>query len=142
MATLRGDAKNGQALFAKHCATCHKLAGAGGDVGPDMNGLADKPVDYLLTAILDPNRAVEARYVAYVAETSGGLRLTGIIANESGNQVTLTAADGKSQTVLRSDLESLTSTGKSLMPEGLEKESAPGQMADLLAGTSRPTRRR
>jgi len=133
VATLSGDAKNGQALYAKHCATCHKLAGTGGDVGPDMNGLADKPVDYLLTAILDPNRAVEARYLAYVAETTAGLRLTGIIANESGNRLTLTGADGKSQSVLRSDLESLTSTGKSLMPEGLEKELPPQQMADLLA---------
>jgi putative membrane-bound dehydrogenase-like protein len=130
---LTGDAKNGQTLFAKHCATCHKLAGTGGDVGPDLSGLADKPLDYLLTAVLDPNRAVEARYVAYVAETTGGLRLTGIIANESGNRLTLTAADGKSQTVLRSDLESLTSTGKSLMPEGLEKELPQQQMADLLA---------
>src|SRR5262249_38813846 len=46
VAMLRGDAENGQALFAKHCATCHKLAGTGGEVGPDMNGLADKPIDY------------------------------------------------------------------------------------------------
>src|SRR5439155_574743 len=50
--TLKGNAERGRPLFAKHCATCHKLAGSGGDVGPDLSGLADKPADYLLTAIL------------------------------------------------------------------------------------------
>jgi putative heme-binding domain-containing protein len=130
---LTGDANRGKELFARHCATCHKLGPTGGDVGPDLSGLGDKPLDYLLTAILDPNRAVEARYIAYVADTKAGLRLTGVIKSESGNQVTLVGTDGKPQTILRSDLDDLASTGKSLMPEGLERELPQQSMADLLA---------
>jgi putative membrane-bound dehydrogenase-like protein len=133
VAKLIGDAGRGGQLFAKHCATCHKLGATGGEVGPDLSGLGDKPTDYLLTAILDPNRAVETRYIAYVADTKAGLRLTGVIASESGNRVTLIGADGKAQTLLRSDLESLSSTGKSLMPEGLEQDLPPQGMADVLA---------
>jgi putative membrane-bound dehydrogenase-like protein len=133
VARLTGDAGHGKELFAKHCANCHKLGATGGDVGPDLSGLGDKSPDYLLTAILDPNRAVEARYIAYVADTKPGARLTGIISSESGNQVTLLGSDGKPQTLLRSDLDDLSSTGKSLMPEGLEKELPPQSMADLLA---------
>jgi putative membrane-bound dehydrogenase-like protein len=132
VAKLIGDAGRGGELFAKHCATCHKLGTTGGEVGPDLSGLGDKPTDYLLTAILDPNRAVETRYIAYIADTKSGLRLTGIIASESGNRVTLVGTDGKQQTLLRSDLDSLSSTGRSLMPEGLEQDLPPQAMADVL----------
>jgi putative membrane-bound dehydrogenase-like protein len=131
--TLKGDAGRGKPLFVKHCATCHKLAGAGGDVGPDLTSLTDKPADYLLTAILDPNRAVEPRYFAYVAETKTGLVLTGVLAGESGNRVTIVGTDGKSQSVLRSDLVSLESTARSAMPEGLEKDLKPQDLSDLIA---------
>ena len=133
VAKLLGNPENGSNLFAKNFANCHKLGAAGSDVGPDLSGLGDKPIDYLLTAILDPNRAVEARYISYVADTKAGLRLTGIIASESGNRLTLVGTDGKPQTVLRSDLENLSSTGKSLMPEGLETDLPPQAMADVLA---------
>jgi hypothetical protein len=75
---------------------------------------------------------VEARYVSYVAETKSGLTLTGVLTAETGSSVTLVGADGKPQTVLRTDLESLTSTGKSAMPEGLEKDLPPADLADLL----------
>src|SRR5262249_7419228 len=61
--TRKGDPSQGQQLFAKTCAACHKLAGVGNEVGPDLAALTDRSPEYLLIAILDPNRAVEARYV-------------------------------------------------------------------------------
>jgi hypothetical protein len=82
---------------------------------------------------LDPNQAVEARYVNYLATTKNGLTYTGILAAETGNSITLIGTEGKPQTILRKDLEELTSTGKSLMPEGLEKELQPQDIADLIA---------
>jgi putative heme-binding domain-containing protein len=136
--TLKGDPVRGKPLFTKHCATCHKLGEAGGEVGPDLTGLTDKPTDYLLTAILDPNRAVEPQYVAYVAELKNGQQITGVLKGESGNRVTLIAADGKAQTVARSDLASLESTGRSAMPEGLEKDLKPQDLADLIAHLHKP----
>jgi putative heme-binding domain-containing protein len=131
--TLKGDPVRGQPLFVKNCATCHKLGTTGGEVGPDLTGLADKPIDYLLTAILDPSRAVEPRYVAYTAETKAGLVLTGVLTADSGNRVTIVGTDGKAQTVTRSDLASLESTGRSAMPEGLEKDLKPQDLADVIA---------
>ena len=58
--------------------------------------------------------------------------------------MTLTAADGKPQVILRKDLESLTSTGKSPMPDGLEKDLKPQDLADLfdfLRGSTQPQKR-
>jgi hypothetical protein len=37
------------------------------------------------------------------------------------------------ETILRREIQELTTTGKSLMPEGLETRVSPGEMADLLA---------
>jgi putative membrane-bound dehydrogenase-like protein len=131
--TLKGDAARGKAVFGKSCTSCHRLDGAGNEVGPDLAALASKPADYLLIAILDPNRAVEARYINYLAETKNGLTFSGVLAAETGNSVTLIGTDGKPKVILRTDLESLTSTGKSAMPDGLEKDVKPQDMADLLA---------
>ena len=61
------------------------------------------------------------------------LLLSGLIAAESAGSLTLRRAEGKEDVVLRSNIETLASNGVSLMPEGLEKEITPAQMADLLA---------
>jgi putative membrane-bound dehydrogenase-like protein len=131
--TLRGDAKRGAAVFAKNCASCHQLAGVGHAVGPDLASLGDKSPQGILIAVLDPNRAVEARYVGYTATTKGGVVFTGVLAGETGNSITLVGQDGQKKTVLRSDLEELTSSGKSAMPEGLEQQVKPQEMADVIA---------
>jgi len=131
--TLSGDATRGIKVFTKICASCHQLGGVGTAVGPDLASLADKSGEALLTAILDPNAAVEARYINYTATTKNGLVLGGLLASEAGNSITLVGPDGKAQVVLRSDLEELFSTGKSVMPEGLEKDIALPDMADLIA---------
>jgi putative heme-binding domain-containing protein len=115
----KADAARGAKLFAKTCAACHKLGEVGQQVGPDLASVADKSVQGLLAAILDPNRAVEARYVNYLATTRDGRTLNGMIANETSTSVTLVGVDGKSHALLRNEIEELTSTGKSMMPEGL-----------------------
>jgi putative membrane-bound dehydrogenase-like protein len=131
--TGRGDAARGVEIFRKNCSACHQLGGVGNAVGPDLASLADKSPPALLTAILDPNRAVEARYIGYTATTKGGRTFSGVLAAETGNSITLIDSDGKKNVVLRSDLDELTGSGKSAMPEGLEKEIKPQDMADLIA---------
>ena len=54
-----------------------------------------------------------------------------MLAAETDNGVTLLAAEGKEIPLLRSDLEMLASSSKSLMPEGLEKDLQPQDLADL-----------
>jgi putative heme-binding domain-containing protein len=131
--TMKGDTTRGVQVFAKHCASCHRFQGVGNEVGPDLASLGDKSPEALLIAILDPNRAVEARYINYIAITKSGLNYSGLLASETGNSVTLVSQDGKRQTILRTELEELSSTDKSLMPEGLEKELKPQDLADVIA---------
>lgn len=130
---LNGDDARGQQIYAKRCANCHRLAGAGHAVGPDLAAAAGKATDVLLSAVLDPSRAIEDRYLDYIVVTDDGRQLTGMLAAETGTSITLLAQEGKATTVLRSQIEELRSTGKSLMPEGLEREIAPSDFADLIA---------
>jgi hypothetical protein len=87
----------------------------------------------MLIAILDPNQAVEDRYKSYLAETKSQEDFVGMLVNETGNSVTLVGVNGMTQTILRSDLKSLTCTQKSLMPEGFEAFLQPQDLADLIA---------
>jgi putative heme-binding domain-containing protein len=130
---LAGNRERGFGLYRQHCATCHRLGGEGKSVGPDLGTLSNKSVPALVEAILDPNRAVEARYVSYTAVTKADREVSGIIASESANNLTLRATDGREETLLRAELKELTSSGLSLMPEGFEKALAPQDMADLIA---------
>src|SRR6185295_242085 len=104
----------------------------GKQVGPDIAARQDKSGEGLLREILDPNRAVDGRYVQYVAVTTDGLVKNGILLEETSGAVTLLGEKGEKTTLLRSQLESLTTSGKSLMPEGFEKQITPQEMADLI----------
>ncbi|HEV8607274.1 MAG TPA: PVC-type heme-binding CxxCH protein, partial [Tepidisphaeraceae bacterium] len=142
--TLGGDARHGAEVFTKTCATCHKVGEIGQHVGPDLRSVGDKSPQSLLIAIIDPNRAVEAKYTNYVAETKGEDVASGIISSETGTSLTLISADGKPQVILRDNLKSLRSTGTSLMPENLENEYTPRDLADLIAfirAANPPTRK-
>ncbi len=130
---LKGDTGRGLALFTKHCATCHRLGMVGQEVGPDLAAVRDKPAEWFLPALFDPSRAVEARYLNYTAVTKQGRVFTGVLAEESGSSLTLVGPTGQRQVILRANLEELSSTGKSAMPDGLEKDLKPQDVADLIA---------
>ena len=128
----KGDPARGLAVFRRECASCHYAAGVGTSIGPAIAAVGTRTPDALLTAILDPNREVDPRYLTYTVQTVDGRTLSGIITAETATTVTLRRADG-ADSVLRSRVEDLRSAGVSLMPEGLERTIPPADMADLLA---------
>ena len=129
---LAGDATRGSAVFAKLCATCHKLGQVGNDLGPNLQSVANHPPEKLLVSILDPNASIQPGYTAYSAQLAGGEELYGIIAAETGNSIVLKLPDGKTRTLLRSNIDSLRSANLSLMPEGLESGMSQQDMADVI----------
>ncbi len=128
-----GDQINGRILFEKHCASCHRLNGIGNPTGPDLAALTNKAAEVLVTAILDPNLAIEDKYLQYVALTHDGRQSAGVITEETSAAITLTDAEGKSEQIMRTDLAQLSTTGNSLMPEGFEKQISPDQLADIVS---------
>jgi putative membrane-bound dehydrogenase-like protein len=128
-----GSKEKGAVVFNRLCSTCHKLAGQGHEVGPDLASLTDLSPQGLLGAILDPNRDVDARYAEATAALKDGRLLTGVLASDTANAVTLKSAGGRLDVLLRADVEELRFGGKSLMPEGIERDLKPGELSDLMA---------
>jgi putative heme-binding domain-containing protein len=139
--SLKGDRARGAKIFALHCATCHRMDNVGTDIGPALVSVTNWSGEALLTAILDPDRAVEPRFISYTAKTTDDQEAFGIITNESGGSITLRGLDGKEQTLLRTNLKSLTSTNHSLMPMGFESAMNAQEMADLITFLQSPAAR-
>src|SRR5690606_38247217 len=104
---VKGDRARGAALFATKCANCHRVGEVGREVGPNLAALTDKSPAVLLTALLDPNQAVETRYLSYLAETTDGRLLSGVLASETATGITLVGPNGEPQSLLRSEIEAL-----------------------------------
>ena len=133
-----GDPASGKPVFEQLCAKCHLHGGEGGKVGPDLTGMAAHPREELLIHIFDPSRSVEGNYTQYTVATADGRVLNGLLAAETRTSIELIDAEGKSQPLLREDVEELVASDKSLMPEGFEKQATPEQLAHLMAFLTRP----
>ncbi len=127
-----GDVANGKKMFTTHCAKCHKHGAEGLVIGPDLTGFAVHPKEEILIAVLDPSRSVEGNYKSYTAKTIDGKVVTGLLAAESRTTVELLDAENKRHTITRDNIDELTESTKSLMPEGFEKQMKPEEIGDLL----------
>ncbi|NDB75994.1 MAG: hypothetical protein EB141_10180 [Verrucomicrobia bacterium] len=133
VSSLKGDATKGAALFTANCAACHAYRSLGHALGPDLATFRTKPVGDFLIAILDPNAAIEPKYIAYNVDTKDDRALTGLVTDETATGFTLAQANGVKDKLLRSTVKALRPSPLSLMPEGLESALPPQAMADLLA---------
>ena len=129
--TTDPDLARGKAVFGKQCSACHQLEGQGRAVGPDLTAISDKSLPAMFVAILDPNRAVEEKYLDYSVLTESGQLHRGILLEESATSITLATPEGESLAILRNEVEELKASGKSLMPEGLEQVLSAQDIADV-----------
>ncbi len=130
---LMGDPANGRTVFTRTCSVCHKVGEIGYQVAPDLASVKNKSTADLLISILDPNRETQPNFNAYNVITVQGRNHNGIISSETSNSVTLRKAEAKEDVVLRDNIDEMTATGISLMPEGLEKDLSRQQIADVIA---------
>ncbi len=126
------NVKLGKQLYEKHCATCHVAGDSNQAIGPSLENMTSRSDRYLVEAVLDPNRAVEAEYQSYLIHTDDKRILAGVIESEVGNSLTLAQADGKRVTIRRDRIEAMKSTGMSLMPEGFEENLAPHELEAIV----------
>lgn len=130
--SLQADVERGRGVFEENCATCH-LAKGGRRVGPSLAGVSAQSKTELLQAILDPSSAIEARYTNYVVTTRDGRLHDGLVVNEAPGTLTLRNSQAEDQTFLRSNIEEIRASSVSLMPEGLESDLGPQEVADLIS---------
>jgi putative heme-binding domain-containing protein len=128
----KGDFARGQMVFLQRCLACHRAAGQGIQVGPDLVTVKTKGKEALLTAVLDPHKEVAPQYIAYTVNTKDGQTLAGIVTKDDASSMTLQIMGGVEMNLPRSNIKGSTSSGQSLMPEGLEAGMTVQDMAVLL----------
>ena len=137
------DFKNGRQMFgAGSCYACHRIAGEGGAVGPDLTSVGGKFGAYdLLESIVDPGKEISDQYGSSVFSLTDGTQLNGRIMNMRNNEYWVNTDMMKPSTVTKVKAENLTSiepSSISMMPPGLintmDKEDILDLMAYLIAG--------
>lgn len=129
--------ERGREVFtAAQCASCHRLGGEGGSIGPDLSGVAGRFNRHdLLENILLPSKVISDRYQTYTFVTADGEELSGAITEETDQKVVLRVNPLTQQTesVLKKDIRSRSVSKVSQMPEGLLNVLTADEILDLLA---------
>ncbi len=133
----KGNAERGRELFFKsaglQCANCHRIAGTGSTLGPDLSDIGKKYTRaQILESILDPSKFIDPKYVTYLVETNDGKVYSGLLGAKTDKEVVLKMAGDKEVRLPANTVSALVPQQKSLMPELLLRDVTLEQAADLL----------
>ncbi|HUR53032.1 MAG TPA: HEAT repeat domain-containing protein, partial [Gemmataceae bacterium] len=130
-----GDAARGEAVFRRkdmQCLACHAVGGAGGQVGPDMTSLgASAQVDYLVEALLLPNKTIKEGYHAERVVTVTDRVILGVKVREGDGVLVLRNEKDETVTIPLKDIAERGKT-RSLMPDGQTDPLTKQEFADLV----------
>lgn len=132
-----GRPDRGEAVFRRKdlaCLTCHAIAGGGSHIGPDLAGIGtSSPLDYLIEAVVLPNKAVREGYAGLVVLTDQGRVYTGIPVKRTKEELLL--RDAASRQLIRLPVKSIEQTkdAGSIMPPNLVEQMTRTELVDLLS---------
>ncbi len=133
LARTSGNAPQGEEVFHRVCGQCHKIYGRGQDVGPDLTSNGRSSFEQLLSNVFDPSLVIGAAYQARTVVTTDGQLLTGLTVEDNEQRVVLRVQGGRLEVIPRDEIEEVRVSQLSLMPEELEKQFKPQEIADLFA---------
>ncbi|MCO6459659.1 MAG: c-type cytochrome [Pirellulaceae bacterium] len=133
LSQAQGDPLRGQAVFDRVCGQCHRIHGRGQQVGPEITSNGRGSFEQLLSNVFDPSLVIGSAYQARTVITADGRVLTGLLVEDSPQRVVLNLQGGKQETIARDDVDEVAVSQLSLMPEGVEQQLKPDELADLFA---------
>ncbi|MCI0334550.1 MAG: GDSL-type esterase/lipase family protein [Planctomycetes bacterium] len=130
---LRGNAENGQAVFRRVCASCHKIGDVGFNFGPDQSDVGKRlSRREIMESIIEPSKKVDPKYVATTVITTDGKTEIGLVVEKNEDAIVLVVADGKQKKIPRDEIDELIETKQSSMPENLASTLAPAEFLDVV----------
>ncbi len=126
------DAAEGERLFAAQCAECHRVAGLGGVLGPNLSALLLRnSLDDIRLAIRQPDATIVPGYKSVLVNTPGGERIEGVLKNEDAFSFQI--VDNSQQLkAFRKQRAVLERRSTSLMPAFTEAELSDRQLLAIL----------
>jgi putative heme-binding domain-containing protein len=133
----QGDAARGAQVFARaemSCTTCHAVNGKGaGRLGPDLGNLGTaQTTEFIIGALLDPNREVKEGYVAHEVVTTGGDRYQAYVVRENHQELVIRDVAQDKELRLRKDGITRIVQRGSVMPPGLTDTLTRAELRDLV----------
>jgi putative heme-binding domain-containing protein len=130
---------NGKLIFqAASCVSCHKLGGAGNEIGPDLTKIdpkQNKPIE-ILRDLLDPSFRINDKYQTFTFELESGKVVTGLVVAETPDVVKVIEnplAKAEAVTIKKSDISERKKSPVSIMPKGLLDKLTREEILDLIA---------
>lgn len=132
--SIKGDIKKGETVFINNCSVCHQLDNRNGKAfGPDLASIRNRDAIFILADILEPGRSIADGYEWWDITMKTGNKKSGIISAETSSGISIKDPTLNETIIPRSEIVSLSASGQSAMPAGLEQNISLQQMADLLA---------
>ena len=132
---IKGTPESGKTLFETTgtCAKCHKVRGAGKEVGPDLSEIGSKlSREALFVSILDPSAGISHNYETYLIELVSGNVLSGVLVSQTNEVVVLKTKEAIEKSIKKEDVELMQKSETSLMPADLVKTMTQNQLADIV----------
>jgi putative heme-binding domain-containing protein len=132
--SLRGNAKNGQQVFARVCANCHKVGDKGYQFGPELTNVGTRLNRHdLIESIVEPSAKMDKKYISEQIRTNDDEVVIGFVAQETDDELILSLPEGKSRTLnKKEDIADRKQALQSSMPENLGVTVAPTEFLDLI----------
>jgi putative heme-binding domain-containing protein len=116
------------------CLKCHRVGDKGERIGPELTGVGGRfSRIHLVESILEPSRTIAASFETQVITLKSGKVLTGIKVAETETTLTIADREGKTQTLVKADIDRQETSPVSTMPDGLEKRFTEDEFVDLIA---------
>jgi putative heme-binding domain-containing protein len=129
-----GDPGLGATVYEDNCVDCHVLNDEGGEVGPDLTGIADMGLKLISESILQPAKKIAKGFETYVVINNEGRQTIGLKTRDEGDEIDITKADGDVVTIAKSDIKSITmDSNKSVMPDDLSEAMTVKDYQDILS---------
>jgi putative heme-binding domain-containing protein len=128
-----GDPYRGRTLFEQTCAACHRLYGHGGEIGPDLTSFKRDDLPNIVLNIVNPSAEIREGYESFIVTAKDGSVYSGFLAAQDRQRVVLRDMAGVSITLQRERIATMSSIGRSIMPEGLLSGKSDAQLRDLFA---------
>jgi putative heme-binding domain-containing protein len=132
-ARRKPDVEAGAAVFRRVCASCHRIGGAGGAVGPQLDGVGQRGSQRLLEDILDPNRNVDEAFRTTIVATTDGRSVSGLKLRDEAGDLVIADATGREVRVPAADIDETTVSRLSPMPSNMADQIGERDLPDLLA---------
>jgi putative heme-binding domain-containing protein len=132
---VHGDAPRGAIVFAKaQCAKCHRCGNQGESMGPDLTAVGKRfTKKEILESVYFPSHVISDQYASKTIVTKDGRSFSGLLTAGAGGEMVVLQANGEKTTLASDDIEEITASKISAMPENLLNPLTQEEIADLFA---------